>query len=147
MLASFLDCALKLKAAGSPVSNQYQWWRIRISFRPLTTDSATMNGFHRRRSLSDAAWWDRWHRTDHSSPVVCKCFLINCQLKKRREASYRGEKTSAMRQNSSASSPHVAFAVILAFSATLKYFGNSPPFDSESSGCILSGSCRRSVKE
>lgn len=57
---------------------------------------------------------------------------------------------SAIRQNSSMSSPHVAFAVILAFSAILNGFGNKPPFGPDSanrwSGYVLSGSCRRSVK-
>lgn len=57
---------------------------------------------------------------------------------------------SAIRQNSSISSPHVAFAVILAFSAVLNGFGNRPPPGPDSeirwSGYVLSGSCRRSVK-
>lgn len=48
------------------------------------------------------------------------------------------------------SSPHVAFAVILAFSAVLNCFGNRPPPGPDStircSGYVLSGSCRRSAR-
>lgn len=58
---------------------------------------------------------------------------------------------SAIRQNSSISSPHVALAVILTLRAVLKGFGNKPPFGPDSKnrwdGYVLSGSCRRSVKK
>lgn len=56
---------------------------------------------------------------------------------------------SAIRQNSSSSSPHVAFAEIFAFIATLKGFGNKPPFGDVSikrwNGCAPSESCLKSA--
>lgn len=59
---------------------------------------------------------------------------------------------SAIRQNSSSpASPHVALAVILAFIATLKGFGNNPPFGIDSikrwNGCAPSESCLKSAKQ
>lgn len=59
---------------------------------------------------------------------------------------------SAIRQNSSSpASPHVAFAVILAFIATLKGFGNNPPFGIDSikrwNGCAPSESCLKTAKQ